>query len=106
MEAPDRIAAEVLHCAGDHCAGDHCAGEWDAALAAGDISPAHMHTAARAARHVDDLSREHEDVVLDAARAFAPDELRQVMTAGVSTAPVSREARMNNVSRSYTWVSV
>ena len=50
------------------------------ALEVGDISPAHVHAAARAARHVEDLYGEHEDVILDAARGCAPDEFRQVMS--------------------------
>ncbi len=47
-------------------------------LAAGDISSAHVKTAARAARHVEDLYADHEDVLVDAARALSPDDFRTV----------------------------
>jgi hypothetical protein len=46
------------------------------ALAAGDISSAHVCIAARAARHVEDLYAEHEDVLVDAARAMPADDFR------------------------------
>jgi len=49
------------------------------ALAAGDLSPAHVQVAARAARHVEDLYGEHEDAILDAARTLSPDDFRSVM---------------------------
>jgi hypothetical protein len=50
------------------------------ALAAGDITPTHVGIAAHAARHVEDLYREHEDAIVDAARATGPQDFRQVMT--------------------------
>ncbi len=46
------------------------------ALATGDVTSAHVTTAARAARHVEDLYAQHEDVLLDAARALSPDDFR------------------------------
>ena len=48
------------------------------ALAAGDISSAHVKTAARAARHVEDLYADHEAALVDAARALSPDDFRTV----------------------------
>jgi crotonobetainyl-CoA:carnitine CoA-transferase CaiB-like acyl-CoA transferase len=46
------------------------------ALAAGDISPAHVQVAARAARHVEDLYANHEDGILDAARLTNPEQFK------------------------------
>jgi hypothetical protein len=46
------------------------------ALAAGDISPAHVEVAARAARHVEDLYADHEDVIVDAACVTSPDDFK------------------------------
>jgi 5-methylcytosine-specific restriction protein A len=46
------------------------------ALAAGDISSAHVSIAARAARYAEDVYAEHEDVLVDAASAMPPDEFR------------------------------
>ena len=49
------------------------------ALATGDVTPAHVSIAARAACHVEDLYGEHEDTILHAARITQPEEFRQVM---------------------------
>ncbi len=46
------------------------------ALTAGDISSSHVAIAARAARHVEDVYAEHEDVILDAARALSAQDFR------------------------------
>ena len=48
------------------------------ALAAGDISPAHVEIAARAARHVEDLYADHEDTLIDAAKAVSPEQFKVV----------------------------
>jgi hypothetical protein len=49
------------------------------ALDAGDVSVAHAQIIARAVRHRESLYPEHEDVILDTARALAPAEFREVM---------------------------
>ncbi len=49
------------------------------ALDAGDITAAHVTVAAQAAKHREDRYREHEDVILDAARSLDPSGFRQVM---------------------------
>ncbi len=49
------------------------------ALAAGDISPAHVQIAARAARHVEDLYADHEDGILDAACMTSPEQFKVVV---------------------------
>ncbi len=49
------------------------------ALAAGDISPAHVEVAARAARHVEDLYADHEDTIIDAAQAVSPEDFKVVV---------------------------
>jgi hypothetical protein len=49
------------------------------ALDAGDITAAHAEMAAQAAKHREDHYPEHEDVILDAARALPPAEFRLVM---------------------------
>jgi len=77
------------------------------ALVAGDLSPAHAHAVARAARHVEDLYGEHEDVLLDAARATSPDEFRQVMAFWRSQAEnlVDREPTSVRATRRHLHVS-
>ena len=47
-------------------------------LAAGDVSSAHVEVMAHAARHREECFGEHEDALLDAARALPPDPFRQV----------------------------
>ena len=49
------------------------------ALDAGDISAAHTTIIGRAVRHRESLYPEHEDVILDAARALAPTAFRDAM---------------------------
>lgn len=49
------------------------------ALAAGDISPAHVEVAARAARHVEDIYANHEDGLVDAAQTVTPEQFKVVM---------------------------
>jgi len=49
------------------------------ALGAGDISVAHVQVAARAVKHREDLYEQHEDVLLDAARALDPSAFRAAM---------------------------
>ena len=49
------------------------------ALDAGDISAAHTVIIGRAVRHRESLYPEHEDVILDAARALAPTPFRDAM---------------------------
>jgi hypothetical protein len=48
------------------------------ALATGDVSPAHVHVLARAARDRDDLYAEHEDGLLDGATTLSPELFRNV----------------------------
>jgi hypothetical protein len=50
------------------------------ALAVGDISPGHIQVAARAARHVEDLYGEHEDAIVDLARATSPEDFKAPMS--------------------------
>jgi hypothetical protein len=47
-------------------------------LAAGDVSSAHVEVMARAARHREECFADHEDSLLDAARALPPDPFRLV----------------------------
>jgi hypothetical protein len=47
-------------------------------LAAGDVSSSHVEVMARAARHREACFADHEDALLDAARALSPDPFRQV----------------------------
>ena len=49
------------------------------ALDVGDISATHAQIIGRAVRHRESLYPEHEDVILDAARALPPTEFREVM---------------------------
>ncbi len=49
------------------------------ALDAGDITTRHAQVAARAARHLEDLYTEHEDVLLDAAHTTDVEDFRTVM---------------------------
>ena len=49
------------------------------ALDVGDVSAAHVVIIGRAVRHRESLYPEHEDVILDAARALPPTEFREVM---------------------------
>ena len=49
------------------------------ALDAGDISVSHVTVAAQAAKHHRERYREHEDVILDVARALDPSGFREVM---------------------------
>jgi hypothetical protein len=49
------------------------------ALAAGDISPAHVEITARAARHVEDIYADHEDGLVDAAQMVSPEQFKVVM---------------------------
>jgi hypothetical protein len=49
------------------------------ALAAGDISPAHVEVAARAARTVEDLYADHEDGIVDAALVTNPEQFKAVV---------------------------
>jgi Domain of unknown function (DUF222) len=49
------------------------------ALEAGDISTAHTQVIARAVRHRERFYPESEDVILDAARTLAPDDLKHAM---------------------------
>jgi hypothetical protein len=49
------------------------------ALDAGDITASHATSAAQAAKHREEQYREHEDVLLDAARNLPPSAFRQVM---------------------------
>jgi hypothetical protein len=77
------------------------------ALAAGDVSPAHVTIAARAARHVEDLYGEHEDAILDAGRITDPDGFRQVMSYWRSQAEnlVGREPAEARIARRHLHVS-
>jgi hypothetical protein len=77
------------------------------ALAAGDVSVTHVRVAARAARHVEDLYGEHEDVILDAARALAPEDFRTVMSAWRSQAEnlVGREPAAARCTRRHLHIS-
>jgi hypothetical protein len=78
------------------------------ALAAGDVSPTQVRTAARAARHVEDLYAEHEDVILDAARGTSGDDFRQVMAYWRSQAEnlVEREPAAARHARRHLHISV
>jgi hypothetical protein len=77
------------------------------ALAAGDISPAHVQVAARAARHVEDLYGEHEDTILDAARVTTPDDFKDVMSGWRALAEdlVGREPSEARIARRHVSIS-
>jgi hypothetical protein len=77
------------------------------ALAAGDISPAHVHVAARAARHVEDLYGEHEDGILDAARVTSPEDFKIPMEHWRSLAEnlVGREPSEARIARRHLHIS-
>jgi hypothetical protein len=77
------------------------------ALAVGDVSVAHVQVAARAARHVEDLYAEHEDVILDAARIVSAEDFRTVMSHWRSQAEhlVGREPAAARFARRHLHVS-
>jgi hypothetical protein len=77
------------------------------ALAVGDISPAHVQVAARAARHVEDMYAAHEDGILDAARGTCPDDFKIPMAYWRSLAEnlVGREPAAARFTRRHLHVS-
>ena len=77
------------------------------ALAAGDISPAHVEVAARAARHVEDLYADHEDGILDAARITDPESFKNVVShwRNLAEALIDREPAETRFDRRHLYVS-
>ena len=77
------------------------------ALAAGDISPAHVEVAARAARHVEDLYTDHEDGILDAACITNPEDFKVAVShwRNMAEALIDREPADRRFDRRYLHVS-
>ena len=77
------------------------------ALASGDISPAHVHVAARAARHVEDLYADHEDTIVDAASITDPEDFKIAVNhwRNMAESLIDREPADLRFSRRYLHVS-
>jgi hypothetical protein len=77
------------------------------ALAAGDVTPAHVKITARAARHFEDIYAAHEDVLLDAMRGSAPDDYRDIAAhwRGIAEDVTGREPSERRFDRRHLHIS-
>jgi hypothetical protein len=77
------------------------------ALAAGDISPAHVEVAARAARHVEVLYADHEDVIVDAAQVTSPEDFKVAVNhwRNLAEALIDRQPAETRFDRRYLYIS-